>query len=266
MSSAGATGGFDATVQQCSPCPKGEECATPPCVVCVPCKPGFYKAAVSVDACAPCPADTYNAKEGGQDLSACQPCQARATTRGLTARTSQVACVCDAQYYAVVTPTSSTCANCPKGATCDDRSCAVRNMSSQSCPGGKRIAGNWTLDASSGAVVLLSCPPGHTLRSRVTAGSEDLQECQACQASQYILNPDADACQTCPPGLKCDSTHVVTPAIANSTWARNGSVYRLTGCPAGYSVSSAGATGGFDATVQQCSPCPKGEELSLIHI
>jgi hypothetical protein len=113
-------------------------------------------------------------------------------------------------------------------------------------------------------VVLLGCPTGHTLRSAAAAGSADLQECQPCMPSQYILNPNTDSCQACPPGLKCDSTDKVTPVVANSTWVRNGSVYRLTGCPAGYSVSSAGVSGRFDASVQQCSPCLKGEECVTV--
>ena len=110
MSSTGVSGAFDATVQQCVPCLKGEECVSAPCVTCLPCLPGFYKDAVSVDACAPCPADTYNPKHGAQDLSACQACQTHASTLGHTAQTSQAACVCDAQYYAVVTKAASTCA------------------------------------------------------------------------------------------------------------------------------------------------------------
>ena len=260
VSSTGASGTFDATVQQCSPCPKGEECVSSSCVACSTCRPGFYKAAASPDACAPCPTNTYNSEPGAQDLSLCHTCQPHATTQGLAAQTSQAACVCDAQYYTVVTKAASTCANCPTGATCGDRSCALRNATSLSCPGGGRIVGDWRLDNATGTVVLLACPPGYSLKSTAVAGSADLQECQACLTTQYILRPDTDACQACPPGLRCLGADAVTPVTANSTWARSGSVYRLKSCPAGYSVSSTGVSGTFDATVQQCSPCPKGEE------
>ena len=154
----------------------------------------------------------------------------------------------------------TACTNCPKGATCLDRSCALQDPSSLSCSGGGRIVGDWRLDNGSGAYVLAACPAGYTLRSTALAGSADLQECQPCLASQYILRPNSDACQNCPPGLKCVGTDAVSPVVDGSVWERNGSIHRLLGCPAGYSVSSVGVSGAFDATVQQCSPCQKGEE------
>ena len=267
VSSAGVTGSFDATVQQCSPCPKGEECVSAPCVTCSPCKPGFYKPAVSADACAACPVDTYNMLTGAQDLSLCQRCQTYATTLGNIAQTCQSACVCDDQYYAVMTKTSSTCANCPTGATCVDRSCALRNLSSLSCPDFGRIVGDWRKENTSGyeSIVLVSCPSGYSLRSTAVARSPDLQECQACLPTQYILNPDLDTCKTCPPGLICNGSDFAIPLLVNSTWIRNGSIYLLIDCPAGYSVSSTGVSG-FDATVQQCSPCAKGQECVSVSV
>ena len=113
-----------------------------------------------------------------------------------------------------------------------------------------RLVGDWRLDNSSAQYKLRGCPAGYTLRVRSTLliGSADRQECQASLATEYILRPDSDACQTCLPGLKCNGTDVVAPALANSTWQRNGSIYRLTACPAGNSVSSVGGSGG-----QHCS-------------
>ena len=94
--------------------------------------------------------------------------------------------------------------------------------------------------------------------------SEDLQECKACGQAQYILNPDTDDCQPCPPGLACRGDDMVTVRVAGSTWVRNGSFYRLTGCPTGYRVVSwTGSQGVFDAAVQECQPCSDGTECTL---
>ena len=105
-----------------------------------------------------------------------------------------------------------------------------------------------------------SCPRGYSTRTAAKTGSDDLQECQACAAGQYILSPDTDDCQTCPPGLVCRGDDVVQIKVPNSTWVRNGSIYRLSSCPTGYSVASLGADGRFDATAQQCVACGKGQE------
>jgi len=112
--------------------------------------------------------------------------------------------------------------------------------------------------------VLTSCPAGYSARTTAKAGSEDLQQCLACGSGQYILSPDTDDCQACPPGLVCRGDDVVAPRQAGSTWARNGSIYRLTSCPTGYRVvASVLQNGGFDATVQDCQPCDEGTECTL---
>ena len=95
------------------------------------------------------------------------------------------------------------------------------------------------------------------------AGSEDLQECRACLQGQYILRPNEDSCQTCPPGLTCRGDDVVVAKVAGSTWVRNGSIYLLTACPTGYWLVSTGVSGSFDAAVQECQPCPEGTECTL---
>jgi serine/threonine protein kinase len=171
VSSTGASGTFDATVQQCNPCPKGEECVTPSCRTCFPCQPGFYKTVVSAEACAKCPADTFNLQRGSQDLSSCQSCQAHASTQGRTAQTSPAACICEAQYYAF----ASQCLSCPKGATCSDGFCALR-LAVHSCPDDQTAIGTWKLDNSSGKYSLAECPAGYLL---------NFEQCEVCPASYY---------------------------------------------------------------------------------
>ena len=176
ISSTGISGNFEAAVQQCSPCPKGEECISPPCSVCRPCDPGFYKAAAGVDACVACPADTYSTEAGGQSLSACQRCPTFASTQGHVNQTSQAGCICDTGYYPAYASDSLTCVACPAGATCPDGSCALSNYASQSCPDGGGIVGDWVLDNSSGLYVLNGCPAGYYLNA---------QQCQLCPALYY---------------------------------------------------------------------------------
>ena len=178
VSSTGALGAFDATVQQCSPCQKGEECLSERCVACAPCRPGFYKSSASADPCMPCPSDTYNTKAGAQDLSACQQCQTHASTQGRTAVTSQNGCVCDRQFYLFIKGLASFCIVCPVGATCSDGSCILRvgNASLPPCPDGNMIVGTWKLDNSTGQFMLDGCPAGYFLNS---------QQCQTCPASFF---------------------------------------------------------------------------------
>ena len=262
VSSVGVSGTFDASVQQCSPCPKGEECVSPPCVACSVCLPGFYKPTATADPCTPCPADSYNPVHGGQELAACVPCRTKATTRGAMAQSTPSSCICDAEYYPAATA-ASTCTTCPRGATCADRSCTLwHSPPLVNCTDGQRIVGTWALQNTTGKYALTSCPAGYSTRTAAKTLSEDLEECQACGVGQYILRQDTDDCQTCPPGLVCRGSDVVQARVPNSTWVKNGSSYLLTSCPAGYSVLvlSLGAQGLFDASVQQCSPCPKGEE------
>ena len=180
MSSAGPSGAFDATVQECSPCGKGQECVSAPCAECSACQPGFYKPSASADACSPCPADSYNARRGAQDLSACQPCPAHASTQGSTAQTSQFACICDVQYVLVPNSLFHYCLSCPKWAFCSDGSCFLNNLSSSLCSNGDRVVGYWTYNSSSELVPyqLYGCAPGYFLIS---------DQCQICPTSFYCL-------------------------------------------------------------------------------
>ena len=172
----GVSAVFDASLQQCSPCPKGAECVTPPCKSCSPCKQGFYKAAAGVDGCVPCPPDTYNVDQGGQALSICQHCQSFGSTQGRTGQTSQSSCICDKGYYSVLSSSLVICAACPTGALCPDGACAVLKSSALTCPGGDIIVGAWTIDNATGLYALNGCPPGYFLNS---------EQCQICPAMYY---------------------------------------------------------------------------------
>ena len=95
-----------------------------------------------------------------------------------------------------------TCQTCPKGAECGDGECSLRNEGSFNCTDGSSIIGTWVMSNATGQYELTSCPSGYELRTTEEQGSEDLQQCFKCQSpSSYILRPDVDLCQACPPGL-----------------------------------------------------------------
>jgi hypothetical protein len=171
-------------------------------------------------------------------------------------------CVCDAQYYKVISNRTAMCQTCPKGGVCTfDSSCALARPPNFTCPTASgalmSATGTWSLDGSNGKYYLRDCPEGYTLVSPAKAGSEDLQECKACLSpSQYILRP-TDDCQICPPGLVCNGGPDALPSIKDSVWVRNGSIYLLELCPAGYQVQAS------SPTTQQCAPCGKGTECTV---
>jgi hypothetical protein len=146
---------------------------------------------------------------------------------------------------------------------CEDGECALRNAGAHlACTDGKSsIVGTWILDSSTGQYKLTSCPAGYEMSTTEEQGSVDLQQCFKCLSpSSYILQPDIDVCQPCPPGLTCAGDVTFTPVIAGSVWVTNGSFVKLQSCPSGYEVSPAGLHTLTAATVQQqqCRPCEKG--------
>ena len=108
---------FNAALQTCLPCGKGEECTGEACVTCSLCQPGKYKAAVSTDPCEACSANTFNPDPGATSVSFCQACPSGADTSSNTARTSLDDCVCSSRLYST-TSTPFTCSTCPSGAVC----------------------------------------------------------------------------------------------------------------------------------------------------
>ena len=100
----------------------------------------------------------------------------------------------------------------------------------------------------------------------MTAGemdSIDEQRCHKCSVdNQYIIDPDVDSCQKCPPGLVCQGDATVQRVVENSTWIRHqagsSQVFKLVSCPSGYRrVSTDG-----EWELQECEPCGKGEECT----
>ena len=235
-------------------------------MTCTPCQPGFYKAAVSTDECVPCPANTYVETEGSTALSLCQSCQAKSSTLDATGQSSRRACACDKEYYLIISQEGTddealSCQVCPKGAVCGgDGECALRNADTNfSCTDGtSSIVGAWVLDSSSGQYELTSCPAGYEMKTQEEQGSVDLQECQKCLQSQYIIDPNVDQCTKCPIGLSCQGDAGFTPVVQDSVWEPEGGIYRLKACPTGYSRQSLDD----QLDLQQCRPCEKGFECT----
>ncbi len=88
---------------------------------------------------------------------------------------------------------SPTCINCPAGLTC--------NGGADVKP--KQQENTWL--AVEGVYYLISCPAGSQLVNSTSGTSRgtfssDLQQCRACAPGQYIVDPNTDECQQCPPG------------------------------------------------------------------
>ena len=247
--------------QMCEVCGKGEECTAEACVSCSPCAPGSYKQAVSTEACAACPASTYREDEGATELSNCLACPPGADTGGLQGQTSRTACQCGERFYRASSGSTFSCANCPSGATCATGGfCALRdpsrNCSADSPPG--PIPGTWVRSTSgvdAGKFRLIGCPAGYQTQN----ASHDTDMCHPCLETQYIINPDEDACEKCPPGLICRGDNVVVPVVENSTWLAENGVYKLQTCPMGYSKISVAN----EWQQQECRPCTEGTECVL---
>ena len=98
-----------------------------------------------------------------------------------------------------------SCLSCPQGCDCT--------------AGGADITckpGLW--QAVGGIYRLVSCPAGYELINS-SAGtshgdfSSNMQQCKGCLSGQYIINPDTDTCQECPPGGKHISEHLLSVSL-----------------------------------------------------
>ena len=227
VSSTDASGDFQANQQRCQPCPQGQECTNASCVTCTLCQAGFFKSADGTGAC-----------------EECSPFLYRTLATGASSQ-------------------NDACQTCPKGARCANDECALRNADFN-CSDDTSIVGAWVIDTSTGAYELTSCPAGYEMRT-TAEGSAELQQCFKCQSpSTYILRPNEDDCQPCPPGLTCSGDDTLTPVVAGSTWVQEidaglGAIYRLEICLTGYYVSPT-ATETFVAAQQRCIPCADGTE------
>jgi hypothetical protein len=252
---------FNAALQQCLPCGKGEECTDEACIECSACAPGMYKAAVSTDPCVPCPANTYRETTGASDLGMCLACQAKSSTNG-TGQSSRRACECDIEYYLITTDQglateSLLCQPCPKGAVCANGECALRNAD-LSCSDGSSIEGTWILNNQTRQFDLAACRAGYEQRTTAEMGSADLQICHKCLTTQYIISY-TDICQDCPAGLTCQGDDVVVRLVENSTWLAEDGIYKLSTCPTGYEKIRVDG----QWTQQKCEPCTEGSECTL---
>ena len=254
-------GTSSADQQQCIPCAAGSECVLEVCnnYTCSECQEGTYKDAAGTQACRACPQNTFNPKKGATAFAECEDCQPKSSTAG-SGHISWDDCECDRDYYLIMSnqgtaSESRTCQACPRGARCaDGRECALRN-DGFNCSDQSQIVGNWSLETSGqyiGHYVLTSCPKGYAMRTTF----EDLQECFKCPTFEYILRSNQDECRTCPLGLRCKGDDTLEPVTINSSWVKNGSVFKLESCPSGYSAVSIN-TEGVDAADQECVQCGK---------
>ena len=60
--------------------------------------------------------------------------------------------------------------------------------------------------------------------SNDTQGAE---RCIKCLDNQYIINPNTDSCEKCPPGLACHGDEVVDFLVPNSSWVPENGLYKL---------------------------------------
>lgn len=91
---------------------------------------------------------------------------------------------------------SPACVNCPLGLDC--------NGGAEVHPKEEARESTWL--PVDGVYHLISCPPGSQLINSTSGTSRgifssDLQECRACAQGQYIIDPNTDECQQCPPGI-----------------------------------------------------------------
>ena len=162
-----------------------------------------------------------------------------------------------------------TCEECPLGAQiCQNSGCffARRTGMEDGCQGENGTAnllGTWQTNA--GVRGLVGCPAGHemiSIFSETEPSSSRTQRCQRCVPElEYILDPGTDRCQPCPAGLTCHGDATLDPKVENSSWVREGAVFRLLSCPFGYRVEP-GPTDTFNTALQKCAPCGKGEECT----
>ena len=78
----------------------------------------------------------------------------------------------------------------------------------------------------------LQCLPCRAGQERVQ--TTNIWRCDSCLATQYIVDPNHNACRKCPSGAKCDGSGLV--GLDGSGWQILGDLYRIVSCPAGYIV------------------------------
>ena len=115
-------------------------------------------------------------------------------------------CICDGGFFRAVTSENGTakvsCVSCLIVGLCLDGECGLRDGLNLSCSDGRSVVGSWVRDSNTSHFLVASCLSGYELLSTKETGCKELQECKKCgKESEYILSPDRDECQACPPGL-----------------------------------------------------------------
>ena len=247
-----------------------------------------YKEDCLTGECKLCDPGTYSAESVLQDrkphemIHACRACPEGGQCDG----SEVVVCGFDRYLSMPDWPIGATvkkCEKCPLGAMCIDGSCALKNVSF-GCPPGDatELAGIWNrqpyndpetaVNPEHGRYELASCPPGYSKKSldNEKATQAEFQKCQRCNSEglHYILDPDTEDCQRCPPGLQCHGDNVTVPVTEGSEWSVQSPILRLTMCPTGYKIWPELAPGEeFDndvhAPIQECQACSEGTECTL---
>jgi hypothetical protein len=141
---------------------------------------------------------------------------------------------------------------------CSSGSCALRSEGRR-CPGSSDpIPGTWFRSRSgenTGKFELTSCPAWYQKKNT----SHDTQTGHPCSERQYIINPDEDTCERCPPGLECRGDNKVVPVVEISTWLAENGLYKLLTCLTGYSKTR--VDGEWDQ--QKCEACDRGSDCVL---
>jgi hypothetical protein len=143
--------------------------------------------------------------------------------------------MCSSQRYRIwpAWPESTLqgCEKCPRGLICSDGSCAIRDNMTACADASDLIIGEWRQPVERGTFELHSCPEGFSKRGLDRVQREFMQ-CQRCaDRLNYIIEPDRDDCQRCPPGLTCHGNALVEPVVNGSEWVLEESIFRLVSCP-----------------------------------
>jgi len=185
--------------QECRPCTEGTECLLEVCDTCSQCAEGKYKDVAGTQACRACPQNTYNPKTNSKAFANCLACPPGASTGGKIGQANASDCTCpDRTYLVIDAAENKACLDCPVGAECKDRSCALRSN-----PFPCDIAGHWVKDLTSGQYTVMSCPSGYKLQNDTKMGLN--VGCERCPLGYYVQDSHdpSSVCRKCPSSATC---------------------------------------------------------------
>ena len=184
--------------QDCQTCPKGAVC---PDLSCAFRNPPFFECFHGDSILGEWLMDNFS---GTFVLVNCPPGYTLISTAQAGSKDLQHCTQCLPGQY-IISPSTDACQTCPKGALCPDLSCAFGNPSF-TCLSKIPIIGDWIV---SGKIYrLINCPLGTTLLNSTVGSSSgafsaEIQQCKPCPQDTYIIHPNTDECQACPPGCAC---------------------------------------------------------------